>query len=140
MTDLDDSHHFFRHIKKTWMHDEFIEPAAFRLRTLDNGQLEHGLSINWVEFFQRPTPKEAVRPLRDLLQKKGRTVGGESRFALLKVRGAKAAAARFTNIQIVTDEEPDDLSHALVKGYQPFNVQVAEELAKVVITSFAAKA
>ena len=37
------------------------------------------------------------------------------------------------------DEEPDDPSHALLKGYQSFNGQVAEELAKVVITSFAAK-
>lgn len=139
MTDLDDSHHFFRHIKKSWMDGEFIDPAAFRLRTLDNGQFEDGLSINWVEFFQKPTPKEAVQPLCIILQKKGRTVGGKSRFALLEVRGAKAAAARFTNIQIVTDEEPDDLSHALVKGYHSFNEQVAEELAKVVITSFAAK-
>lgn len=140
MTDLDDSHHFFRHIKKSWMDGEFIEPAAFRLKTLDNGQVEDGLSINWVEFFQRPTPKEAVQPLRDILRKKGRTVGGESRFALLKVRSAKAAAAKFTKVEIVMDEEPDDPSHALVKGYQPFNNQVSEEFAKVVITSFAAKA
>lgn len=139
MTGLDDSHHFFRHIKKSWMDGQFIEPAAFRLRRLDNGQLEHGLSINWVEYFQRPTPKEAVQPLRDLLQMKGRKVGGESRFALFKVDTAKAAAAKFTKVEIVMDEEPDDPSHALVKGYQPFNDQVAEELAKVVITSFAAK-
>ena len=127
MTDLDDSHHFFRHIKKTWMHDEFIDPAAFQLRTLANGQLEHGLSINWVEFFQCPTLKEAVQPLRDLLQKKGRKIGVESKFALLNVRAAKAAAAKFTKVEIVMDEEPDDPSHALLKGYQPFNEQVAEE-------------
>jgi len=140
MTDLDDGHHFFRHIKKSWMDGEFIDPAAFRLKILENGQFEDGLAINWVEFFLRPTPKEAVQPLRDILRKKGRTVGGESRFALLNVGAAKAAGAKFTKVEIVMDEEPDDPSHALVKGYQLFNEQVAEELAKVVATSFAANA
>ncbi len=139
MTDLDKDHHCFRHIKKSWLDGEFIEPAAFRLRTLDNGQLEDGLSINWVEYFNRPTPKEAVPPLRELLQMKGRTIGGESKFALLNAGRAKAAAAKFVKVEIVLDEEPDDPSHALVKGYQQFNDQVAEELAKVVIRSFAAK-
>jgi hypothetical protein len=38
------------------------------------------------------------------------------------------------------DEElPHDPSHALVKGYQMYNDEAAEELAKVVITSFPAK-
>jgi hypothetical protein len=49
MTELDPSHHFFRHIKKSWMDGEFVEPAAFRLRT-DDGRLEEGLSINWFIF------------------------------------------------------------------------------------------
>ena len=111
MIGLDEDHHIFRHIKKSWLDGEFVDPAAFRLKTLDNGQLEDGLSINWVEYFQRPTPKEAVQPLRELLQRKGRTIGGESKFALLNFGVAKAAAAKFTKVEIVMDEEPEDPSH-----------------------------
>jgi hypothetical protein len=139
MADLDNTHHFFRHVKKSWMDGDFIDPAAFRLRTEENGQLEEGLSINWVEYFGKSTPQEAVGPLRNILTKKGRTIGGESKFALLNVGAAKAAAAKFTQVAIITDEETDDPSHAMVTGYQRYNDQVAEELQKVIITSFPAK-
>lgn len=139
MADLDHTHHFFRHVKKTWMDGDFIDPAAFRLRTQENGHLEEGLSINWVEYFGKSTPQKAVGPLRNILIKKGRTIGGESKFVLLNVGAAKAAAAKFTPVAIITDEEIDDPSHAMVTGYQPYNDQVAEELQKVIITSFPAK-
>ncbi|MBV8565035.1 MAG: hypothetical protein JO273_06235 [Methylobacteriaceae bacterium] len=139
MADLDDAHHVFRHIKKSWMDGEFIEPAAFRLRER-NGAFEEGLSVNWVEYFRKRTARETIRPLRDILIRKGRSIGGESKFALLNVGAAKSAAARFVPIAIITDEEPDDPSHALVKGYSAFNDQVAEELQKIIIVSFPAKA
>ncbi len=139
MAELDPSHHFFRHIKKSWMDGDFIEPAAFRLRKEESGQLESGLSINWVEYFQTLTPQEAVAPLREILIRKGRTVGGESRFALLNVGTAKAAAAAYTPVTIVSDEEAQDPSHALVKGYEAYNDQVAEELAKVIIATYSAR-
>ena len=139
MANLDNTHHFFRHIKKSWMDGDFIDPAAFRLRTKENGQLERGLSINWVEYFGKTTAQEVVRPLRTILIKKGRTIGGESKFVLLNVGAAKAAAAKFTPIAIITDEETNDPSHAMVTGYQLYNDQVAEELQKVIITSFPAK-
>lgn len=138
MTNLDDSHHFFRHIKKTWMDGGFIDPAAFRLRE-ENGQLEKGLSVNWLEYFQVPTPQDAIAPLRETLIKKGRSVGGESKFALLNVGAAKAAAAQYTAIAIVLDEEVNHPSHSLIKGYEVYNDQVAEELAKVIIATYPAK-
>ena len=138
MTELDHSHHFFRHIKKSWIDDDFIEPAAFRLRSQD-GQFEKGLSVNWVEHFAMPTPRDAIAPLRDILRKKGRTVGGESRFALLNVGEAKNAAAQYIPVAIVLDKEPDDPSHSLVTGYEAYNDQVAEELAKVIIDTYPAR-
>jgi hypothetical protein len=138
MTDLDHSHHFFRHIKKSWTDGEFIDPAAFRLRE-ENGQLEKGLSVNWLEYFQMPTPQDAIAPLRNILMKKGRTIGGESKFALLNVRAAKDAAAKYISITVVLDAEVDDPSHSLVKGYEAYNDLVAEELAKVIINTFPAK-
>jgi hypothetical protein len=138
-TKLDPSHHIFRHIKKTWMDGGFVDPAAFRLRKEESGRFEEGLSVNWVEYFQKATPQEAIAPLRDTLVKKGRAVGGESKFALLNVGTAKAAAATYTPVAIILDAEPNDPSHSLVKGYEADNDQVAEELAKVVIDTYPAK-
>ena len=71
--------------------------------------------------------------------KKGRAVGGEPKFALLNVGRAKAAAGTYTPVSIILDAEPDDPSHSLIKGYEAYNDQVAEELAKVVIDIFPAK-
>lgn len=138
MTDLDHSHHFFRHIKKSWTDGDFIEPAAFRLRR-EGGQFEKGLSVNWLEYFQKPTPQDAIAPLRDILIKKGRTVGGQSKFALLNVGAAKDAAAQYTTVAIVLDEEENDPSHSLITGYEAYNDQVAEELAKVIISTYSAQ-
>jgi hypothetical protein len=138
MSDLDHSHHIFRHIKKSWTEGDFIEPAAFRLRE-ENGQFEKGLSVNWLEYFQTSTPQDAIAPLRDILMKKGRSVGGESKFALLNVGVAKNAAARYIPVAIVLKEEDNDPSHSLVKGYEAYNDQVAEELAKVIIATYQAK-
>ena len=101
MSEIDPSHHFFRHIKKTWMDGDFINPQAFRLRALKNGTLEDGLSVNWLEYFKTSTPEEAVAPLRKILIKKGRTVGSQSKFALLNVSDAKAAAAKYTPVAVV---------------------------------------
>jgi hypothetical protein len=138
VANLDHSHHFFRHIKKSWTDGDFIEPAAFRLRE-ENGQFEKGLSVNWLEYFQTPTPQDAIAPLRDILISKGRTVGGQSKFALLNVGAAKDAAVKYIPVAIVLAEEPNDPSHSLVKGYEAYNDQVAEELAKVIIATFPAQ-
>ena len=73
------------------------------------------------------------------LEKKGRKIGGKSKFALLNVGTAKAAAAKYIAIAIVLDAEDDDPSHSLIKGYEAYNDQVAEELAKVVIDAYPAK-
>lgn len=136
LTNLDHSHHFFRHIKKSWIDDGLVDPAAFRLRRNQEGQFEKGLSINWVEYFGTLTPQDAIAPLRHILTGKNRKVGGESKFALLNVGEAKDAAAQYTTIDIVLNKEKNDPSHSLVKGYEAYNDQVAEELAKVIIDTY----
>lgn len=120
------------------MDGDFIDSAAFRLAIKD-GELEKGLSINWVEYFGKPHPRDVIAPLRMILSKK-RTIGGQSKFALLNVGAVKAAAARYAAVAVVRDEEPEDLSHALVIGYDDYNDQVSEEIRKVVIDTFPAKA
>jgi hypothetical protein len=138
MQELAPEHHIFRHIKQSWMDGDFIDPAAFRLAVRE-GQLEPGLSVNWVEFFQRPAAMDAVAPLREILEKKGRKVGGNSKFAMLNVGAAKRAAALYAAVAIATDDDPEDPSHTQITGYTAFNSQVAEELAKVIITTFPVK-
>jgi hypothetical protein len=138
MRDLPPDNHVFRHIKASWIDGEFVEPAAFRLREED-GKLEDGLSVNWVEFFGKPTPQEAVSPLRETLVKNGRTVSKSSRFALLNVQDAKNAAAEYAAIRIFSEDDVRDPSHSLVVGYEEWNDQVSEALAKVVICTFPAQ-
>lgn len=140
MSDIDPAHHIFRHIKQSWMDEDFVDPAAFRLReNKEDGTFEDGLSTNWVEYFKKNTPQEAIPPLRDILEKKGRTIGGSSKFALLNVKAVKDAAAPYTVVTVILDDQDDDPSHSLVKGYEAHNDEVAEELAKVVIAAFPAK-
>jgi len=139
MNELDASHYIFRHIPKTKIHDDFIDASAFQLRTDRATQkMEEGLSVNWVEYFQTSTPQEALAPLRQILEtkKNGRRVGSESKFALLNVAAVKAAAAKYVPVRIVLDEEEDDRSHSLIKGYEAFNELVAEEMSKVVIAAY----
>jgi hypothetical protein len=97
MTELDSAHHVFRHVGKTKIHDEFIDAAAFYLRTnRETGEvIEDGLSVNWVEYFEKSTPQEALAPLRHALEtkKNGRRIGAESKFALLNIGAVKEAAA-----------------------------------------------
>jgi hypothetical protein len=140
MDELDPAHHVFRHIGASRIHDDFIEPAAFRLRTDDDtGEvIEEGLSVNWVEYFQTATLEEAIAPLREILEtkKRRRKVGPQSKFALLNVGDVKAAAAKYVQVTVVLDEEEDDPSHALIKGYEAHNDQVAEELQKIYIAAY----
>jgi hypothetical protein len=131
MADLDPSHHFFRHIKLTWMDGDFVEPMAFRLRA-ENGGFEKGLSTNWCEYFQKQSAAEVVVPLKAILEAKGRKIGKNSKFALLNVGASVTAARDLAAIRVVNDEEENDLSHVLVTGYEEYNDQVAERLAKVV--------
>jgi hypothetical protein len=140
MNELDPSHHIFRHVGATKIHDDFIEPTAFLLRTdEETGQvIEDGLSVNWFEYFQTCKPEEALAPLRDILESKknGRKVGAQSKFALLNVGAVKAAAEKYVSVSIVLDEEDDDPSHSLVKGYEAFNDEVAEEIQKIIIAAY----
>jgi hypothetical protein len=83
--------------------------------------------------------QDVIARLRDILIRKGRSVGGESKFALLNVGQAKAAAAEYIPVAIILDEEGDDPSHSMVTGYEAYNDQVAEALAKVILATFAAQ-
>jgi hypothetical protein len=134
--ELPPDHHIFRYIGGGSIHDDFIEPAAFRRKT-KGGRMETGLSVNWFEWFGTATPQDAVQPLREVLVKKRFGVGVTSRFALLNVANAKASAAKYASVSIVQDKQPDDDSHSLVTGYaEALNDQVAEQLQKAMITSY----
>lgn len=118
------------------MDGDFIDPAAFRLRE-EHGKFENGLSTNWCEFFHAQ-PVRAVRPLREMLEQKGRRISANSKFALLNVGAAVNAAAEYTSIQIATDGDEQDPSHVLVTGYEAHNDEVAEKFAQIVMAAYAA--
>jgi hypothetical protein len=141
MSELDAAHHIFRYVGATKIHDDFIEPTAFRLRINENtGEIidKDGLSVNWVEYFQTSTPQEALAPLRRILESKTPPlkVGTRSKFALLNVRAIKDAAAKYVQVTVVRDEKVDDPSHSLIKGYEMYNEKVAEELQKSIIDAY----
>ena len=89
MSERDPSHHVFRHVGGASIDGDFIDPAAFRRKIKDDGNIEPGLSVNWVEYFQKDTPEEAVPPLCTIFAQKNRKVGTTSKFALLNVGKAK---------------------------------------------------
>ena len=137
MNALDPAHHIFRYVGGGSIDGDFIEPAAFRRKKKENGKLEHGLSVNWVEYFHTPSPADAVRPLCDIFRKKGRTIGTTSMFALLNVEEATKAAAKYAAVSIVLDAQENDPSHSLVKDYdEALNDQVAEELQKIIMAAY----
>jgi hypothetical protein len=73
--------------------------------------------VNWVEYFEKSTPKEAIAPLREIFEKKKFKIGATSKFALLNVGAAKTAAARYTSVSIVLDAQENDPSHSLIRDY-----------------------
>jgi hypothetical protein len=134
--DLPPDHHIFRYIGGGSIHDDFIEPAAFR-RKNKGGQLEAGLSVNWVEWFGTATPEEAVQPLCAVFRNKEYKVGATSRFALLNVATAKESASKYAPISILQYKQPKDESHSLVTAYpEALNDEIAEQLHKAMITSY----
>ena len=137
--EIDPGDHIFRYVGGGAIDGDFIDPAAFR-RKIKDGKLEKGLSVNWVEWFEKTTPQDVVQPLREVLIRKKFTVGATSKFALLNVGAAKTAASKYSAVAIVSDKQPDDQSHALVTDYdEALNDQVAEQLAKVIITTYPTK-
>jgi hypothetical protein len=137
MNPLDPTHHIFRHVRGASIDGDFIEPAAFRRKIKEDGRMEEGLSVNWVEHFQKDTPAEAVLPLCNIFVRKGRKIGTTSKFALLNVGEAKNAATKYAPVSIVLDTQDYDPSHSLVKDYdEALNDQVAEELQKVIIAAY----
>jgi hypothetical protein len=111
------------------MDGDFVDPASFQLRE-EAGKFEDGLSINWCEYFDQE-PKKAIAPLIAVISKH-RAIGKTSKFALLNVGEAKAEALEYVSVSIVTDDDPEDASHGLVQGYEKYNDEVAENLAKVI--------
>ena len=138
--ELAPSHHIYRYVGGGSIDGDFIDPAAFR-RKMKAGVLEAGVSVNWAEYFQATSPAEAVQLLRKLLLAKNFGLGATAQFALLNVAKAKELAAKYADVSIVLDEQPDDPSHSLITGYaEALNDQVAEQLQKAIIDTFPAKA
>ena len=113
-----DEHRVARYCGQT-KQDEYGGPAvtAFFLRKID-GKDEEGLSVNWVEYFGLSDQEEAMRSVRAALERKGREVGTEGIFALLRVGDTRRAASPQRSICFRHDPVAQDCSHTLIVGYQ----------------------
>jgi hypothetical protein len=137
--ELDPDHHIFRYVGGSLIDGDEVDSSAFWRKEKD-GQLEVGVSVNWVEWFGVPTPEEAVQPLRQVFEKKNFKTGATSRFALLNVGQAQTSAAQYAVVSIARNPEPDDESHSLIGDYDAaLNEQVAEQLKKVIIATYPTK-
>jgi len=75
--------------------------------------------VNWVEYLKKTRAARSHPALLDIFAQKARRVGPkpQSKFALLNVGAAKDAAAKYTTVTIVLDEQEHDPSHSMVKDY-----------------------
>src|SRR5260370_34483177 len=106
--------HVLRHVTASAIDGDFVDPSAYRLKTLPGGTMEEGLSVNWAEYFKKATLAETVPLVVTALEGKGRTIRRTHKLAGINVGRAVAAASAYVAIRFIKDPEPKDPSHALV--------------------------
>ena len=102
--------------------EAFVDPGAFVLRTFDDGTLEDGLSVNWLDVFSGSHQFQ----LQEVACRLRLKVTSKGRFAELAVGKLKMLlAAENIDASVIHDPlEADDVhvadpSHAQVLGLPP---------------------
>jgi hypothetical protein len=134
MPELDDLDHVFRHLKMTWVQDDFVDPDAFRRRPED----VNGISVDWVEYFGQATPRDAVTHVRAAHLAKGRRVGGQSKYGLLNVGKTKAGLLGHCALSFFNPQDPNDPSHSFIDGTAVDDDIAAELIGRTIIDVFPA--
>lgn len=108
-------------------------PEAFALREID-GQLEDGLSVNWVEYFDGTYDKRVIRAIQSM--RAARPIGKNSAFAVGQVATIKRVSNSFSRkkIKVVYAPTAHNLSHALIKHLAPNDLALMEALADEAFT------
>lgn len=129
MTALPDTDHVSRYCKPSAVDEDGLPTEqAFSLRPG-----EDHLSVNWLEYFGKPSLEMAVDGIRQVFREKGYQVAKRGRFAVLNVRAAKEAGARGNRLLAIDRlPTPEDPSHAGISGYENSNLTVRLALAQLV--------
>ncbi len=87
---------------------------AFALRDKE----EH-LSVNWLEYFEKPDLDQAIDCVRQAFLNKGYTIRANGRFAVLRVGEVKMVISDVSPYPAKVERQPkeDDRSHCGVFGY-----------------------
>lgn len=104
-------------------------PDAFYIR-----ENESFLSVNWVEYFQKPDFPAAIHRVREVFQAKGFRLAHRGSFAVLRVGAVNGVVNKNqgTTFRIYRMPSANDPSHAAIYGYGPGDFAVAAELAALV--------
>ena len=116
---IPENHHASRHIGRTKIDNGRVTGAAFRRR-----EFEESISVNWLEYFGLEDWSDSLRRVTQALERKGRTVGRFSKYALINVGKMRAYVLENSeyrlNLSVLHDPEmPHDPSHSGI-----FNVPV----------------
>ena len=118
--------------------DDYIDGSAFQLR-VDVGETK--LSVNWIEYFGLNNTSPAIQMIREMFERKGRSLGATARFAVHNIRKVKAHVREKTkdnrNLRIIYDpvEDPPELadpSHSSVCEMEPDQSLIADLIAQVI--------
>ena len=135
MEHLDPKHHVSRYCGGSHIEDGHVDGAAFMLRPGKD------LSVNWLEYFGRPSRADNVDEVRQVFISKDFTLGATALFAVLKVdtvlRHVEGALGR--SLTAVHQPEEDDPSHASLQGYTHEDDMIADLIAEVILETYPAK-
>ena len=122
---LPDEDHVSRYCKPSTVEHGMPMSAAFMPRPS-----EEYLSVNWLEYFGKPTLDSAIDKVRAVFSEKGYRVARNGRFAALNVGAVKGAVPTDIGITLSINHIPfdDDQSHVGILGYTSNDLAVAVEL------------
>lgn len=75
-------HHISRWCKASQVDGKVVSPVAFQLEDRDT---DNALSVNWLEFLQQSDRSAEIAEIQCILSKKMKSVGKNSRIAVLNV-------------------------------------------------------
>ena len=128
--EIDDEDHIARYCKPT-----SIGSNGLPLASAFEPKMNHNhLSVNWLEYFNRPDLDQAVDCVRQAFRDKEYGTSANGKFAVLRVGEVKTAISRLSSRPARVEHLPEgnDQSHSGVFGYTASDGLIAGQIAKLV--------
>jgi hypothetical protein len=131
--------HIARYCKPTQVQDEQVAATAFMLR-----KGEKCLSVNWLEFLNRPNRENELTELRRIYSAKPLQVGAKGKIAILNVgevcEKVRKESPDSRNLDILHDPEPNDPSHSGIYNLREDDELIAELIREAIRETYPARA